>query len=717
LDYGSSPFQPGEFHEDVDTPLLTYSTLSFALGSAAFLALLAQLLLVSNSAIRVKALVAAVAVTLGWELSGVYAGLTQDPVAWHAVGLLDWMRASLWTMVLLVIFRRNVPGARGTQGYAAPVFIKGLAFASFGLVLGSVLFIWLVPSVWPQFRAPDRLIFGTWLGVSIAGLALVEQLLRNSPESHKWAIKPICIGLGGAYAFDLYCFADAFLFGKLDGVVWSARGLAHALIVPFVALSIARTRGWKATLTVSRQIAFHSTALLASGLYLLAVASGGYYIREFGGEWARFLQVTFVFGAVLVLLLLFWSGTIRSRIRVWVSKHFFSYRFDYREQWLSFTRALSDHAAEEGIYERSVKALADLVESPGGGLWLKRDARWKQVARWSMPHVEAEEAADSTLTSFLSDKGWVVDLKSARARPENYKDLVLPGWLDSIPEAWIAVPLMAADKELFGFVILLTPRSGAELNWEVLDLLKTAARQSASYLAQIEANEALLEAKKFDAFNRLSAFVVHDLKNLVAQLSLLLKNAQRHKNNPEFQEDLLLTVGHVVKRMNDMLFQLRSGTVPVEQPALVELSRVLERIAQSKAAQRHRIRFLGGEGVCVLGHEERLERVVGHLVQNALEASEEESKVSVEVIAQGNEACIAVTDSGTGMTPEFIRDKLFKPFQSTKATGMGIGAYESHQYITSLGGRLLVESVPREGTKMTVFLPQARFKQAMHETA
>ncbi|MFN0318168.1 MAG: XrtA/PEP-CTERM system histidine kinase PrsK, partial [Burkholderiales bacterium] len=358
----------------MDTPLLTYATLSFAVGSAAFLALLGQLLLASNSAIRVKALVAAVAVTLGWELAGVIAGLTQVPVAWHAVGVLDLVRASLWTAVLLVIFRRNVPVARGTDGYAAPAFIKGLAFASFGLVAANVLITWLVPFAWPQFRTSDRLIFGTWLGVSIAGLALVEQLLRNSPASHKWAIKPICIGLGGAYAFDLYCFADAFLFGKLDGVVWSARGLAHALIVPFVALSIARTRGWKATLTVSRQIAFHSTALLASGLYLLAVAGGGYYIREFGGEWARFLQVTFVFGAVLVLLLLFWSGTIRSRVRVWVSKHFFSYRFDYREQWLSFTRALSDHASEEGIYERSVKALADLVESPGGGLWLKRDA-------------------------------------------------------------------------------------------------------------------------------------------------------------------------------------------------------------------------------------------------------------------------------------------------------------------------------------------------------
>ena len=701
----------------METPLLTYATLSFAIGSVAFLALLGQLVVASNSAIRVKALIAAVAVTLGWELSGVVAGLTQGSIAWHVLGLMDLLRAALWTAVLRVIFRRNVPVALPTNGNSTPVFIEGLVFVSFGLVGVNVLCTWLVPVGWPHFRASDRLIFGAWLGVSIAGLALVEQLLRNTPGSHKWAIKPICIGLGGAYAFDLYCFADAFLFGKLDGVVWSARGLAHSLIVPFAALSIARTRGWKATLTVSRQVAFHSTALLASGLYLLGVAGGGYYLREFGGEWARFLQVTFVFGAVLVLLLLFWSGTIRSRVRVWVSKHFFSYRFDYREQWLSFTRALSDHTSEEGIYERSVKALADLVESPGGGLWLKRGERWKQVARWSMPQVEAEEALDANLATFLADKGWVVDLKSVRTRSEEYKDLVLPEWLNAISGAWIAVPLMAAEKELFGFVILLTPRSGAELNWEVLDLLKTAARQSASYLAQIEANEALLEAKKFDAFNRLSAFVVHDLKNLVAQLSLLLKNAQRHADNPEFQEDLLLTVGHVVKRMNVMLFQLRSGTVPVEQPQAVDLSRVLGRIAQAKAAQRHRIRFVGGEGVSVLGHEERLERVVGHLVQNALEASADESNVTVEVKAQGNEACIAVTDSGAGMTPEFIRDKLFKPFQSTKATGMGIGAYESHQYITSLGGRLVVESTADRGTKMTVILPQMKSGQAMRELA
>ncbi len=701
----------------METSFLTYATLSFAIGSAAFLFLLVQLLFASNSAIRVTVLVAAVVTTLGWQLSGVAAGLIQAGIAWHLVSMMDLLRAALWTGVLLAIFRSNVPAALVSNGNSTPLFIRGLAFVAFALVGANFLSTWLVPFGWPEFRASDRVIFGTWLGVSIAGLALVEQLLRNTPESHRWAIKPICIGLGGAYAFDLYCFADAFLFGKLDGVVWSARGLAHALIVPFVALSIARTRGWKATLTVSRQVAFHSTALLASGLYLLAVAGGGYYLREFGGEWARFLQVTFVFGAVLVLLMLFWSGTMRSRVRVWVSKHFFSYRFDYREQWLSFTQALSDHASEEGIYERSVKALADLVESPGGGLWLRRGERWKQVARWSMPQVEAEECLDAPLAAFLADKGWVVDLKSVRARPEEYKDLILPEWINAIPEAWIAVPLMAAEKELFGYVVLLTPRSGAELNWEVLDLLKTAARQCASYLTQIEANEALLEAKKFDAFNRLSAFVVHDLKNLVAQLSLLLKNAQRHKNNPEFQEDLLLTVGHVVKRMNDMLLQLRSGTVPVEQPTSVDLARVLLRIGEAKAAQRHRIRFVGGEDVSVLGHEDRLERVVGHLVQNALEASADEAKVTVQVLTQGNEACIAVIDSGAGMTPEFIRDQLFKPFQSTKATGMGIGAYESQQYISSLGGRLMVESTLNEGTRMTVVLPQTKSGQALREVA
>lgn len=695
----------------------SYAVPSFAIGSVAFAVLFVQSLTVTGSALRGKFLYGAIAVSLLWSLTGLAGTFWLLGGVWWVVGLLDVLRSALWLSVLTVIFRESVR-ASSLPASLLPGALRVLGVATI------IVFAWLVwilfteLDAWSPDFASSRPFFGAWLGISIAGLAFVEQVYRNTPDAFRWAIKPFCIGLGGAFAYDLFCFSDAVLFSRVDPAKWSIRGFTYALIVPFVALSLVRAKGWKVTFAVSRHVAFHSTALLASGLYLLVVSAGGYYLREFGGEWAQFFQIAFVFGAVLVLIVLFWSGTMRSRIRVWVSKHFFSYRFDYREQWLNFTRALSDTRNELGIYDRSVKALADLVESTGGGLWLLRDGKWRQVARWSMPEFGGEVVAGSALPAFLASKGWVIDVAAARQGRQENGDVELPPWLLSLPEAWIVVPLIVSESELFGFVVLLTPRSGAELNWEVLDLLKTAGRQAASYLAQIEASEGLLEARKFDAFNRLSAFVVHDLKNLTAQLSLLLKNAERHWNKPEFKEDLLSTVDHVVKRMYDMLLQLRSGTVPVEKARLMDVNRVLGRVVQSKAAQRERIVIQADRELMVLGHEDRLERVIGHLVQNALEASDARTKVLVKALGEDSEVLIKVKDEGVGMTQEYIRDRLFKPFQSTKDAGMGIGTYESQQYLTSIGGRVLVDSVPGQGTVMTVVLPrawQADNQRTVHE--
>jgi putative PEP-CTERM system histidine kinase len=244
-----------------------------------------------------------------------------------------------------------------------------------------------------------------------------------------------------------------------------------------------------------------------------------------------------------------------------------------------------------------------------------------------------------------------------------------------------------------------------EVNWEVNDLLKTAARQAASFLAQMEAAEALLESRKFDAFNRMSAFVVHDLKNIVAQLSLMLKNAERHRGNPEFQADMLMTVQHSVERMKQVMMQLREGTTPVNAPHGVDVAAVVKHLVKAKAGQVPEPTLDSAQSITVKGHEDRLERVIGHIVQNAIDATEKDGRVTLNVRAQGEHAVVEVRDTGHGMTPEFVRDRLFKPFQTTKQTGMGIGAYESYQYVRELGGRILVESKPGEGTCVQVMLP------------
>jgi putative PEP-CTERM system histidine kinase len=292
----------------------------------------------------------------------------------------------------------------------------------------------------------------------------------------------------------------------------------------------------------------------------------------------------------------------------------------------------------------------------------------------------------------------------ARRDPSSQGAFGLPAWLDQLHDAWLITPLLYGD-ELIGFVILEAPRVKTEVNWEVRDLLKTAGRQAASYLAMKRTTEALLEARKFDAFNRMSAFVVHDLKNLVAQMQLMLRNAEKHHANPEFQRDMMETVENVVERMNKLMHQLRSGETPPENPRPLDLGALVRRVQATRAAGQKGLKLDAAAGVVALGHEDRLERVIGHLIQNGFDAAGENARVDVRVFRDADRAVVEVADNGAGMSAEFVRDRLFKPFQTTKKTGMGIGAYESQQYVVSIGGRIDVQSEVSAGTRVRVILP------------
>jgi len=322
------------------------------------------------------------------------------------------------------------------------------------------------------------------------------------------------------------------------------------------------------------------------------------------------------------------------------------------------------------------------------------------------------EDAESELCKFLLESGWVINLEEYRSLPRRYERLDLPEWLTSLPNAWLVVPL-ASGNAMTGFVVLATARTRIDVNWEINDLLKTAGRQAGAFLGQLQATEALLEVRKFDAFNRMSAFVVHDLKNIVAQLSLMLKNAERHRDNPEFQQDMLMTVEHSVERMRKLMMQLREGATPVDSPRGIDLADLVRRIQTARIAQGREVLLDTVERVVAKGHEDRVERVVGHVVQNALDATENGGDVTISLTRQGRYALVKVDDTGHGMSPEFLRERLFKPFQTTKAAGMGIGAYESFQYVNELGGRISVESAVDVGTQVSLLLPLFEMDEEM----
>jgi putative PEP-CTERM system histidine kinase len=458
---------------------------------------------------------------------------------------------------------------------------------------------------------------------------------------------------------------------------------------------------------VSRQVVFHSAALLGVGVYLLVMGAVGYYIRIFGGSWGGVLQTAFLFGAIALLLALLFSGVVRSRVRVLLNKHFFSYRFDYRQEWLRFTATLASGEPGVRLNERAISAIAQMVESPGGGLWLRDEhGDFERAGEVNLPRLAGSEPKDGPLARFLAERQWVISLDEYAESRDVYGELELPEWIASSKDAWVIVPLIL-HEDLLGFVVLTRPLAPQGLNWELTDLLKVAGRQAAGYLGHLRAAQQLLVARQFESFNKMSAFVIHDLKNIVAQLGLMLSNAEKHKHNPAFQEDMLKTVENAVDKMNRLLAHLRSGTTPIDKPVAVDLGELVARAVADKSQMRPRPEIdVRSTGLRALAHADRLQRVVGHLVQNAIEATPKDGgRVWVRVAQEGGSAVIEVGDTGSGMTAEFIRDRLFKPFESTKRNGMGIGTYESRQYVREIRGSLEVESQPGKGTRFRIVLP------------
>jgi putative PEP-CTERM system histidine kinase len=544
------------------------------------------------------------------------------------------------------------------------------------------------------------------LGLPVLGLVLVEQLFRNLPEDARWNAKPVCLGLASLFVFDIYFYSEAVLFGRFDADAGYVRGVVHALALPLIFVASRRRADWIGRLQVSRQVAFYSASLLLVGGYLLFVAGLGYAVRAYGGDWGRAMQLALLSSALVLLLLLLLSGSLRARLRVFVGKHFFSYRYDYREQWLHFTNMLSSPTATEDVGGLVVRGLADMLESPGGSLWTRNAAgtAYVQTARWNLPAVADTEPADGALAQYLRSTGWIVDIDEYRNAPKRYGALALPAWLWSRPDFWLLVPLGMHD-ELLGYVVLARPRTPIQMNWETRDLVKTASRQAAGFLAQMQATEALLELRKFEAFNRMSAFVVHDLKNIVTQLSLMLKNAERLHANPEFQQDMLLTVQSSLDKMKRLMLQLREGATPPGSIAGVELEPMVRRLQAMARSRGRDLQVRHTSCLATRGHVERLERVLGHLVHNALDATAKGGDVWISVSRQAGQVAVEVGDSGVGMSDEFVQTRLFRPFNSTKESGMGIGSHESLQYIRELGGQIEVDSHPGQGTVMKVLLP------------
>ena len=678
--------------------------ISYATGAGVFL-ILALVLMTGQRGRPHK-----VALMLASLISAVWLGVAAYCISHDLSLLTTYLLEPLRNLALFAFLIRMLSAVYRQSDDASRYFRRTLGlFASFTVLMLTLVLYRVASSHAVAVAGGIDFLFAGFLAMAVAGLVLVEQVIRNARSESRRSVKYLCMGLGALFAYDFYLYSHALLFQGVDQAIWNARGFINALVVPVIGIAAVRDPHWSLDIFVSRRVVFHTTALLGSGIYLLAIGASGYVIREYGGSWGAIAQVIFLFGAILVLAILLFSAQLRASLRVFISKHFFHYKFEYREEWLRFIHTLTTEEPNEQLRERTIKAIADIFDCPGGLLWLYRDGhRYELVANWQMPMPDADCYLDasSSLASYLGDEERIINCQEYAAAPHVYNGLVFPDWLKRIENVWLITPLVFHDR-LLGMVVLPRPPVAHALNWEDYDLLRIVGRQSAAHLAQLDAAQALSQAKQFEACNRLSAYVMHDLKNLIAQLSLVVSNAARHKHNPQFMEDAVHTVDNSVSKMNRLLAHLRSGPGDGQQRVVVDVCKVVDDmlVTMSAGSPQPQIDCQATE-VYVRADRDRLAAVIGHVVRNAQDATPDQGMVIVRIFKQNDQAVIEVQDNGAGMDEAFIREGLFKPFVSTKGkSGMGIGVYETREFIRGLGGEVEVISRINQGTTFRMRIP------------
>ena len=452
------------------------------------------------------------------------------------------------------------------------------------------------------------------IGFGVVGLLTIENLWRNTEPQRRWHVWPLCLALGGLFVYELFLFSDAFITrGRVDPGLGLGRAIAAAFMAPLLALAMARNREWRVDIHVSRQVVLHTATLLASGCFLLAVAIVGMVLRKVGGDWGLVLQLAMLFGSVVVLATVLSSGSLRNRLKFLISRNFFTHRYDYRIEWGKFVELISDPSQAEELQVRIIRALAEFVHSPAGVLWsLSRGIGYRPTAAWKLPAPrEAKLAPEDSFIAGFRDGGWIQERSS---------DATAEAWSSASQNAWLAVPL-SYRKEVVGFVVLDRANHAVTLDWEAFDLLRAAGRQAASYLAEERSTRVLRDSELLNEYSKRFAFVVHDIKNLASQLGLVVSNAKRYIDDPDFQRDMLQTVEDAVARMNHLLGELKADATR-RAPRLAEPDVIVGTVAAEFGSGPVVVETRTDAQDCAVAIDpERLRSALTHLARNAIEAS------------------------------------------------------------------------------------------------
>ena len=595
--------------------------------------------------------------------------------------ILDWIRA------------HRVPTALTVAALAGLPTLEALAAPS-----GTSLFVLLAP--WQ-------------IGACVLMLFSIENVIRNARGYETPLPLTIYYSFGLVSIFEIIFFANTLALGGEQTWLRSIRGFA--LVLAACALFPRRSRqDGHAEFALSRHAIFHSTVLLAAGTYLVVLSVTSELFRLNEGALGISIQALLLAIGAAGLTALFRSTSARSRAMVFIGKHFFRLKYDYREVWLKFIRQMAGPDLRETLHYRTLRAVADAVQCGSGALWTFQQPieTYVGTAHWNQDTLLPMMPAEGSLPLYLLRTGWIIDIDQCLEDPEFYDNIQLPRWMERQKNLWVVVPLIH-NGVLEGLITLGDARSKPQrLSWEELDLLKTVGAQAAGYLAEDRAARELADARRLAEFNRRFAFVVHDIKNVVGQMSLMLKNAERFGDNPDFQQDMLVTTGSAVERLRGMLVQL-GGKSSFSRPEAqsVDLMGLVTDATDRWKRLYGDVSCAGTGSVQVMAVPEKVVSILDHLIQNSVDAAGVEGCIRLVVSEATQDGIVEVSDNGPGMSVDFVKNQLFRPFETSKPGGSGLGAFQALRMVREMGGNLEVVTNPGRGTAIRVRLPKEALTQ------
>lgn len=652
---------------------------------------------------------------------GVHPVGSTSPLFWIRLGMIPTaLLPAFWLFFAMTFARPRDDWKRKKVLLATTFLIPPL------LILPVWSRFWMFQAAEGGFRLGSfgRLFYFVFFLCCLPVLSHLEQTLRAAVGIKRYRVKFMVVGVGLLFSVFIYLSSQAILFSALPVGGHLIQSVATLTATLFILVSLLRSRMDEGDLYISTALVFRSITLLAVGTYLIIVGLLATVLDNIGGLRTLPIGTLLLFVTTMGLVVLLLSDSLKERVKRFISRNLVRPHYDYRKEWIAFTQGTLSRIEIPSLCAAVCRMISETYGAPSVSIFLVSDKRieFGGSTRFTegeiksfLPFTEETEA----LASWMRERTFPVDFHDA---PEEGAAAFMAAHRHYFEWANIdyCVSLVSGDHFL-GLLTVSERLSREPFSLEDFDLLKTISDQTASSLLNARLAQHLVQAREMEAFQKLSAFFIHDLKNIASTLSLTLQNIPAHYDNPEFRSDAMRVIGQSVSKMNAMCSQLAHlgrpptlNTKPVDLNALI--SETLDQMQYGLLIVPQR--ELGPLPLLMLDPEQ-IQKVIVNLILNArdavLEGGGSGGEIRVTTLATDDWAILSVADNGCGIPADFIAHKLFHPLQTTKSEGLGIGLHHCKTILESHRGMIFAESEVGIGTTFRVMLPIGAFADSKAE--